>query len=971
MVRLLLPFFLLLSSFVQAALEPVPDWVLSRSLPTDYQTPLAETQEGVHYLLVDTQINAQTPVQVYTQIAVQVLNQTGVEQQSQLSFDYDPSYEQIAIHRVGVMRGGKYSDRYASADIKQLQRETELENLIHNGLYTLNLVLKDVQVGDVLVYSYTTTGQNPVYAGHFGTNLRLSWSVPVERVDFSLLWPYRHPLYVQMHQTELTPTVSRENGYTRYALSISRPKVIEREEGAPEWYDPWSAISFSEFDNWGGVVDWAVPLYHLQDKRAAEVEALARQIMDNHPHPKARIAEALRFAQGEIRYLGLELGQDSHRPATPAETLARRFGDCKAKVMLFNDLLMAMGITAYPALVNSQTTYRLREQQPRINAFNHAITYLELDGRAYWLDPTRRPQSGSLDDVHQPQYGYGLIIRPGNQDLTPIALGSEANTISIADTFYLSDDSSASLRVDSLFKGVEAEWLRAQFESKSVTERRQEYVDFYRKLYGDLSAEQDLVHDNTESGNGYWTQEKYNFAEFWPLQEGSRSAEFYAYYLSENLHAPEPKNRTQPFQLEFPKDLTQTIKVYLPDAEWSFEPESKALNNDFFEFSKTVTFDQKNLILTLSYHLKILKSQVPAERMAEYAKAVAQARDELEYGIYQNLQKAGAFDDLKPIHVLYAMVAFYSLVCLFWRIEKKLWPEPEGGYFFPVATPKFIAMYLLTFGLYGVYWFYRSFRWLKVQRQDDSMPVARAIFSQFWFLALWKGLRDFGHAQQLRHRLPPLAFGVVAAVVYLAAYIVSGKSDYSAYGFLVAGACLIPMVNFVAYANSGNGVVLAYHSRFNFRHLLLAVVSIPILAFFIGANFGLTPEDRVVSGDKLSSFARSEILRTGAVKPDDTLLYFYSDSAWSFRKDGNGMTERHVFSYWSEDGAFNLESAGFNDVAELKLTKSTTWAENSILTVIRNDGSEFLLFLPNQGQDDVRFYHELSQRIKSTKGRDG
>lgn len=958
---------LFLSPFSHAALQPVPDWVVPQALPVEYSTPLADTQDGVHYLLLDSQINASAPVQAYTRMAIQILNQTGVESQSQLNFDFDPSYQQLAVHNIGVIRNGKYLDRYDSADIKQLQRETELENLIHNGLHTQNLVLKDIRIGDVLTYSYTIRGQNPVYAGHFGAGQQLSWSVPIERVNLNLLWPHKRPLYLKLHNADLAPEVSREGGMTRYALQLQRPAVTEREADTPEWFSPWAEIEFSEFDSWGGVVDWALPLYRLADHSPAEIRALAHRIKLSQPDIKAQIADALRFAQGEIRYLGLELGQDSHRPASAAETLERRFGDCKAKAVLFNELLRALGIQAYPALVNTHTRYSLIDQLPAITAFNHVITYLELEGRAYWIDPTRRAQPGSLDDVHQPQYGYGLIIRPGSKALTAINPGPEANSSHITDTFRLSDEQSANLQVESQFGGADAERLRAQFESKSLSEFEKEYLEYYRKWYGELTAEETIAHRDAQSGNHFTVLEKYRIDNFWDRQDNDRTADFYAYYLYDELKKPGTVNRSQPYELAFPRDITQVISVYLPDADWSFESENLSLDNDFFEFSKTVNFDKANRHLTLSYRYKTLIHQVPAERMADYAQAVGQAREHLDYGIYHNLISPSLLDDLQPMHFVWILAGLYLLLLIYWLIEKKMKPEPTGGVFFPVSTAKFLAMYLLTFGIYGIYWFYQNFNWLKAQRQDDSMPVFRALFSPFWFYPLWKAIKEYGQSQQLRHQLPHLAIGAAAAIAYFLAAILSNRDSYVTYGLLLGLACLIPMVNFVAYANRDCPELLQHHSRFTPRHGLLALISIPLLGFVMGSTLGFMPGDKVVTGEQLIGYAKKEILRTGAVRPDDTLVYFYSNGIWSFREDGNGITNRHVFSYWSEDGVFSLETAEFDQVAELKLTKSSTWSDNSILTITRKDGSDFLLFLSNQERGDDRFYHALNQRVNEAK----
>ena len=87
----------------------------------------------------------------------------GLESSSQISIDFDPSYQKVAIHRLDVVRNGKVLDRKKTAQIDRFKREIDLDSLLYNGDETLHIVLDDVQLGDVIDVSYTITGFNPVF----------------------------------------------------------------------------------------------------------------------------------------------------------------------------------------------------------------------------------------------------------------------------------------------------------------------------------------------------------------------------------------------------------------------------------------------------------------------------------------------------------------------------------------------------------------------------------------------------------------------------------------------------------------------------------------------------------------------------------------------------------------------------------------------------------------------------------------
>lgn len=967
MVRLIgvLLTFLSFSVYAQSFTAPTPDWVLERAMPDARAVPHEDVQAGVHYRLLDFQMLASIPVQDFSHFALEILNQTGVEQQSQINLDYDPSYQQLSIHAVDVVRDGQRLDRLATADIKTLQRESELENLIHTGLTTVNIVLKDIRAGDLLEYSYTITGTNPVHNNHFSAAQRLNWSVPVDALWLELIWPRNYPLHIKTRNTDVMPEISQEGQQTRYSLKLTDTPSITRQDDAPEWFSPWSSISFSEFSQWTGVVQWALPLYATPAVPTAEVQAIAHKIQLQHTNRDDQIAEALRYAQGEIRYLGLELGQDSHRPASSALTLERRFGDCKAKAILFVEILHALGIEAYPALVNTQIGPRLQDVQPGINAFDHVIAWLEFDGKSYWLDPTRRPQPGQLNDIYNPQFGYGLIVKPGQTQLTPMAARHDNSYVEILDNYLMSDSDQASLTIHSRYHGAEAERMRANFESSALSNIAEDYLEYYADRFGTVSTTEPLQITDTVV---FETDEHYQLDTYWSRQNDSRTADLPAYYLQDFVAKPDTHGeRTQPYNLAFPKNIRQTIVAHLPSDQWNFDNNQFELDGKFFTFSFSEQYDADQQTLTLTYDYRALANHVPADKFQVYLNELEQIQDYVNYGIYQQPNVENTWlQSLSPIDFALAIAAIYLLIFIAWLISRKLRPVPESKRFMPVSLAKFVFMYIMTFGVYGLYWFWANFRALKQMRQDASMPAMRALFSQFWFIALWRGLRQDSETYEQGKHMPANWIGMVFALLYFLALIVSMKSDFGLIFYLIP-LLLLPMVNYIAHVNVDQTEAMRYHSSFGARQLLLALISTPLLLLGTVASTGLTPSERVIKGDALWPHARKEIVRLKAMKADDHLLWYYSDGFLSFRDDGNGLTERHVFSYWLEDDEISVETAEFSEIADIKVARADQWAGNTTVTIIRHDSSEFVLFLSSVDGSDKPFIEALNQRWRSAQ----
>ncbi len=62
--------------------------------------------------------------------------------------------------------------------------------------------------------------------------------------------------------------------------------------------------------------------------------------------------------------------------------------------------------------------------------------------------------------------------------------------------------------------------------------------------------------------------------------------------------------------------------------------------------------------------------------------------------------------------------------------------------FYVVSVKKFILLFMMTFGLYSVYWFYRNWSSYKAKHSAEMWPVARGIFAIFFAHKLFKSIDD-------------------------------------------------------------------------------------------------------------------------------------------------------------------------------------------------------------------------------------
>jgi transglutaminase-like putative cysteine protease len=616
------------------AIGPVPAWVRSPSVAYDAETP-DDAADGVYYLLEEDQVRlAKDSIQTYTHYVIRLLNNTGVENNSQISIGFDPLYESVTVHFIRVVRNGKILDRLVKKDIRVLQRETELEYLIYSGARTLSLLLEDVQAGDCVEVGYTISGWNPIFGNRYAEVFDMQWESPVKHVYRRVLKERPSVLDVRFRNMGRPDERHREPGED---LVWERENVpgLSVDKDTPAWYDPYPAVEVSEFGSWGEVVNWALPLYHPAE--IPQWPSLADGIVGGNGDSEKRILTALSFVQHDIRYLGIEMGAGSHRPSRPSDVVKRKFGDCKDKALLFVSLLGRMGEKACPALVLSDGGKALSGVLPSPLAFDHVIVRLERGGRYYWLDPTMTYQKGMLDSLYQPDYGYALPLEEGGGELISMTGKPYGEpTIDVIQDFDLSGGTGepAGYTVQTVRRGDNADYIRERYANRTKKEMQDDYLGVLAKEYGGIEVAKDFTFEDDGDANTVTLREYYRVPDIWKYdkEKGRARAEFYPYDVGTYIDTPPRKKRTMPMIQTYPVYVRERIRLRLPRG-WRLKDEDMEIRNGCFVFNYAKKVSGNHVELSYSY--RTLKDHVPVEEMAGYVKDTGEVLDNISYSIWE------------------------------------------------------------------------------------------------------------------------------------------------------------------------------------------------------------------------------------------------------------------------------------------------------------------------------------------------
>jgi len=594
-------------AFVQAiaaatrpAFKPVPNWVRKVVPATDLTKVSAQPGTTSTQILNDQQIKVgSNSVERYYHYYQRVDNTAGLDDLSQLRLYFEPSYQQLAIHFVRVLRGGTTINAFNPSEVKTIQEESELDQQLYNGTSAAVIFVNDIRVGDIVEYAYTVTGDNPVLGGRYTETIYLGDTDPIEENFLRLLFPSKRALYIKNDNTKLEPTKQQLGEDTEYVWYSKNVEPVSVDDSLPDWFNPYPRIILSEFHTWADVVNWALPMYQNSSLNSAELKAKIESWKKNSAAPEHRTITALRFVQDEIRYLGIELGEYSHQPTTPEKVFARRFGDCKDKSLLLSSILNAMGIEAAPALVSTSETAALDDWQATPFAFDHVIVQAKLNGKTYWLDPTISYQRGGLETYYDPPYLRSLVLKPGETDLQKIPEPKNGSgSIEILES-YTGENAYASVTLDvtKTYKGKEADEMRYSLSTSSLTDISKSHLNYYADTTPSITANGLPVVDDNESTNTIVIKEKYLISDLWKENRHSFGADrIYA-----ELRKPHVSQRDTPIEVNYPLSIKQTILINLGPG-YEFPSASDVLTDDSmrFEYSYSKNGNQMSMYFTLN-----------------------------------------------------------------------------------------------------------------------------------------------------------------------------------------------------------------------------------------------------------------------------------------------------------------------------------------------------------------------------------
>lgn len=626
-------------------IRPVPSWVVPVT-PGGKPAGAKDFSNGFYIAFSDIQANLDEQT-VYRRVIRQIVSESGVQNGSEMIIGFDPSYERLNVHSLVVWRNGVAISRLNLSDFKLIPVETDRQRFIYNGYYTASVILKDIRKGDRIELSYSLAGWNPVFKGKYSDLFTFATNDYLGHVHAAVLAKTGRPVYIKDFNKPPARKERAVNGVQIYEWDARNIKRIAYEEGEPAWYDPIPRVQVTEFKSWKEVVDWGLVFYSIPTVSGA-LRAKVEEWKGDSESRLDYIEKAVRFVQDEVRYLGVETGENSHRPHKPEDVFDQRYGDCKDKTLLLCAILKANGIEASPVLVDTYKRSHLEDYLPSPADFNHVVTRVLMhepenrlpEARDYvFVDATMSLQGGAIPQTYFPAYGYGLLLKDGESKLLHIQT-QNPGSIEITEDFYLppvaDTASKGMLQVKTVYFNSHADNFRSALQQSVLSELEESYQNFYSDLYKGTSFVRidSLEFYDQRQANNISVLERYQIRNLWQLDADNLDWYFNVFgrAIYNHLNILPGRKRKSPADLNYPLNITYKVRVHFSDNR-SVPRDQWKIERMAYDISFKSEFLPGEKVWELTYFYQTKQDHVPADQVEQYKEDIAKLTEHLEYRV--------------------------------------------------------------------------------------------------------------------------------------------------------------------------------------------------------------------------------------------------------------------------------------------------------------------------------------------------
>ena len=399
-----------------------------------------------------------------TQETIYIENEQGRLQFGTIPFDYSPSVSTIKVLEAKTITN-KIETTLTEDQISD--KPLASDNTMFDNKNRLTLAFPKLEVKSEIHLAWVEHLHTALFPGYFFYSLVGSHNPYLKGSE--IIFKSELPLFVETNRHDvfdIKQTQEKSEQITVITLKETlHTQVLEEEYGGfPNKSLPQLYISSAE--------TYDEVLKDLRDGYQEKIKQNLPEVFEDI-YQKAKekknffdqVDLVMAMLADKVRYMGdLRTVKGRFIARDLKEVAETGYGDCKDYSALTVSILRKLGYTADVALV--QRTYRppfRLPKHPNLLIFNHAIVYAEIEGKAYWLDPTN-PTSLSKSVRADIFNREALILKKDKLSLEFIPLNSpEENKVDKKTEYRFKNGVAVGLSSHTHYSGLNATRIRDEY----------------------------------------------------------------------------------------------------------------------------------------------------------------------------------------------------------------------------------------------------------------------------------------------------------------------------------------------------------------------------------------------------------------------------------------------------------------------------------------------------------------------------
>ena len=191
------------------AISGVEEWMdINDYDPSNFSLEDYDNGEGIVTHLLENQYDLRHNTQKRCiRFIDQITDQVGVSILSKIPIDFMETYQNVKIHHLKQIRDGILINQLEKAHFQLVSCDRRQDGKDFQGWKTLNIILNDIQVNDVIDICYSVHGCDPKIGENFSTSWVTQYRCPIVLQKIRVVFSKKKKLFFKSDREDIVKKV--------------------------------------------------------------------------------------------------------------------------------------------------------------------------------------------------------------------------------------------------------------------------------------------------------------------------------------------------------------------------------------------------------------------------------------------------------------------------------------------------------------------------------------------------------------------------------------------------------------------------------------------------------------------------------------------------------------------------------------------------------------------------------------------